>query len=176
VFFGILFYISLLTFGIDSAFSMSEPMIASINNKWKITKFKATGLICVLGFLLSLVFTTGSGLYWLSILDHFVANFGLVMIGLIECLIIGWFFQISKLRNYANKYSDIIIGSWWDKLIKYIVPLILILLLIFSIIHNIQNPPFEYAAWVMILGGVLPLLIIFLLSFVLMKIKGTSVK
>jgi NSS family neurotransmitter:Na+ symporter len=172
VLFGIMFYIALLTFGLDSAFSMSEPMVASLNSKWKITKTQATAFICIIGFFSSLLFATGGGLYWLSILDHFVANFGLVFIGLIECLIIGWFFNISKLRKYANESSDIMIGKWWDILIKYVVPIILILLLIFSILQNIQNPPFEYATWVIILGGVVPLVLIFLLSFVFMKRRG----
>ena len=171
VIFGISFYVALLTFGIDSAFSMTEPMIASAESKWRISKIKTTAIICSIGFFASLIFTTESGLYWLTIVDHFVANFGLVMIGLIECLILGWLFRISKLREHANETSDVKIGKWWDILIKYVAPLILILLLIFAIINNIISPPFGYPVWVVVVGGVAPILIIFILSFVFMKIK-----
>ena len=87
--FGALFYIALLTFGIDSAFSMIEPMTTGIHNKWRITKEKATAIICLAGFFASLLFTTGSGLYWLDIVDHFISSFGLVLVGLIECLVLG---------------------------------------------------------------------------------------
>jgi NSS family neurotransmitter:Na+ symporter len=174
VVFGILFYTALLTFGIDSAFSMTEPMIASAEGKWKISKLKATTVICCIGFFASLIFATESGLYWLTIVDHFVANFGLVLIGLVECLVLGWLFKISKLREHANETSDVKIGKWWDILIKYVAPLILILLLIFAIINNIINPPFGYPAWVIVLGGISPLLIIFILSFVFMKIKKST--
>jgi len=171
IIFGFLFYIALLTFGIDSLFSMIEPMVASAEGKWGIKKTQATAIICSIGFFASLIFTTNSGLYWLTLLDHFVANFGLVVIGLVECLVLGWMFKISKLRDHANETSDVKIGKWWDVLIKYVAPIILILLLIFSIINNIVNPPFGYQAWVIVVGGFAPLLIILILSFAFMKIK-----
>jgi NSS family neurotransmitter:Na+ symporter len=169
--FGILFYIALLTFGIDSAFSMSEPMVESVQSKWRITKAKATGIICIIGFFTSLIFTTNSGLHWLTIVDHFVANFGLVIIGLAECLILAWGFKISKLREHANESSDFLIGKWWDILIKYVVPTILIFILAVAIVQNIQNPPFEYPVWIILVGGVAPIIVTFLLSFVFAKIK-----
>ena len=171
-FFGMIFYIALLTFGIDSAFSMIEPISSSLHSKWKITKAKATGIICILGFFASLIFTTGGGLYWLEIVDHFIANFGLVMIGLVECLILGWIYKIYKLREHANKTSEILIGRWWDVLIKYVIPFVLLLLLIIAIINNISDPYLGYPWWIIVLGGVAPCLAIFLLSFVFMKIKN----
>ena len=173
--FGIFFFIALLTFGIDSAFSMIEPISASINSKWKISKAKATAIMCVLGFFFSLIFTTGGGIYLLEILDHFVTNFGLVTIGLLECIIFGWLYRINRLREHANETSDILLGRWWDVLIKYIIPLILIFLLVFTIIKNVtENPYPDYPGWLIVLMGIAPLLIITGVSFILMKIKGSK--
>jgi NSS family neurotransmitter:Na+ symporter len=172
-FFGSIFFIALLTFGIDSAFSMIEPISASANYKWKITKAKATAIMCTLGFFLSMAFTTGGGLYLLEIIDHFVANFGLVTIGLLECLIFGWMFKIKCLRNHANETSEILLGRWWDILIKIIIPIILAILLVAAIVNNVINNPYpDYPGWLIVLMGIAPLLIISALSFVLMKIKG----
>ena len=170
-FFGMIFYVALLTFGIDSAFSMVEPMVSGIHGKWRISKAKATGIMCIIGFFISLVFATGGGLHWLDIVDHFIANFGLVMIGLVECLILGWMYTLSKLRDHANETSEIQIGRWWDILIKFVIPFILFLLLTIAIVDNITNPYLGYPWWVIVLGGVTPCLAIFLLSFIFMKIK-----
>jgi len=170
-FFGMIFYIALLTFGIDSAFSMIEPITFGINRKFKMSKAKATGLICILGFLTSLIFATGSGLHWLDIVDHFIANFGLVLVGLVECLILGWMFKLYKLRNHANKTSDIFLGRWWDYLIKFAIPFVLFLLLFVAIVNNVLDPYLGYPWWIITLGGVLPCLSVFLLSFVFMKFK-----
>lgn len=172
-FFGTIFFIALLTFGIDSAFSMIEPISASVNSKWKISKAKATAIMCTLGFFLSLIFATGGGLYLLEIIDHFIANFGLVTIGLLECLIFGWMFKIYRLREHANETSDILLGRWWDVLIKFIIPGILTILLVVSIVNNVINNPYpDYPGWLIVLMGITPLLIITVISFVLMKIKG----
>jgi len=174
-FFGFIFFIALLTFGIDSAFSMIEPISSSLNEKWKISKAKATAMICILGFLLSLMFSGGNGLYLLEIVDHFIANFGLVMIGLVECLILGWMYTIHKLRAHANETSEIKLGRWWDVLIKFVVPTILLVLLIVSVIQNITNPYMGYPWWLIVGAGVTPLIILFALSFVFMKIKSKEV-
>ena len=169
--FGMMFYIALLTFGIDSAFSMIEPITMGLHAKWKISKAKSTAIICTLGFLASLIFTTGSGLHWLDIVDHFIANFGLVIVGLIECIAFGYLFRLYRLREHANNVSDIKIGRWWDLLIKFVIPAILIILLSVSLLENITVPYMDYPHWTIIVGGVVPSLAIFILSFVLMRIR-----
>jgi len=173
--FGIFFFIALLTFGIDSAFSMIEPLSASANEKWKISKAKATGILCILGFFFSLIFTTGGGLHLLGIIDHFITNYGLVSIGLLECLILGWMFKLYRLREHANKTSEILLGRWWEILIKFIIPIILSTLLVITLIKNVVDNPYPaYPGWLIFLMGVAPLLIIIVLSFILMKIKGNK--
>ena len=166
-FFGVAFYIALLTFGIDSAFSMIEPITSSLHERQNISKTKATAIICIIGFFLSLLFTAGNGLYWLELMDHFIANFGLVTIGLLECIILGWFFPIKFFRKHANKTSDIPLGTWWDILIKFIIPPVLIILLISSIIENVFSPFLGYNAWILFIGGILPLISIFIISMIL---------
>ena len=170
-FFGVIFFIALLTFGIDSAFSMIEPISASAHSKWKISKAKTTGIMCIIGFIFSAFFAAGNGRYLVEIMDHFLANFGLVLIGLIECLILGWFFTVRKLRDHANKTSDIKIGRWWEILIKFVIPVVLIIILVMSIVENVTHLFMGYHWWVILLIGVLPVISIFLISFVLMKIK-----
>jgi len=171
-FFGFIFFVSLLTFGIDSAFSMIEPISESINNKWKITKTKAVAIICIVGFIFSLLFSMGNGLHLLDIFDHFLANFCLVIVGLIECILFGWIYKITKLREHANKTSDIKIGRWWDILIKYIIPIVLGIILFLSVIDVISKPYMNYSIEILILFGLIPIIAIFLLSGILSKIKN----
>lgn len=171
IIFGVLFYIALLTFGIDSAFSMIEPMTHSIHQKWHLSKTKATALLCTIGFLFSLIFTMGNGLYLLEIIDHFIAEFGLVTIGLLECIFLGWIIPVKHFRTHANKTSEILIGRWWDILIKIIIPTILTLLLTLSVINNILQPYENYPWWLILIVGILPLITITLLSLLLMKVS-----
>jgi len=172
--FGVFFFIALLTFGIDSAFSMIEPISASANEKWKISKAKAVGIMCTLGFFLSVIFATGGGIHWLTILDHYITEFGMVTIGLVECIVLGWIYRAHKLRMHANETSEIIIGRWWDYLIKFIIPIVLIILLGFSVYNNITTNVYPgYPAWTLMAAGVIPVILLFFMSFVMMKIKRT---
>ena len=172
VIFGIIFYLALLIVGLDSAFSMIEPISTSVNTKWGISKTKATAIVCIFGFFTSLVFATGGGLYLLDILDHFVANFALVSIGLIECIVLGYIYRLHRLRKHANSVSDIKIGKWWDVLIKFVTPTVLIFLLTFAVYKLFESPYGGFPTWVLLAGGVLPIVVILILSFVFMKIKG----
>jgi len=174
-FFGMIFFIALLTFGIDSAFSMIEPINSGVQAKWKISKEKTTAIMCIFGFFISLIFATGAGLHFVDIINEYAADFGLVIIGLMECLILGWGYRLYKLRDHANKTSEITIGRWWDVLVKYVIPIILIFLLVVSVVNKIINPP-DYPWWIIIIVGILPLIIIFILSFILMKIKVKKVR
>ncbi|MEA2055737.1 MAG: sodium-dependent transporter [Candidatus Thermoplasmatota archaeon] len=175
-FFGMIFYVALLTFGIDSAFSMIEPISSGLHGKWKMSKAKATGIMCIIGFFASLIFATGSGIHWLKIIDHHIASFGLVLIGLVECIVLGWMYKIYKLREHANKTSDVLLGRWWDFLIKFVIPSVLIIISILAIVENITKPYGGYSWYIILLGGVIPVVGIFLISFVLMKIKGKEEK
>ena len=53
---------------------------------------------------------------------------------------------------------------------------ILVILLVASMLDNIINPYMGYPWWVILVGGITPVVTIFLLSFILMKIKGKGVK
>jgi len=170
-FFGVIFFVALLNFGIDSAFSMIEPIAEATHSKWRLSKAKATGILCLIGFVLSLMFCFGNGLYLVDIINSVAADFGLVAIGLVECIALGWFYKVYRLRYHANETSDFKIGRWWDVLIKYVIPFVLVVILIVSVINlAILNPP-DYPAWVIILIGVIPLAVIIIISYLLMKIK-----
>jgi hypothetical protein len=47
------------------------------------------------------------------------------------------------------------------------------ILLIITIVNNLVNNPYpDYPGWLIVLMGIVPLLIITVLSFILMRIKG----
>ena len=107
-------------------------------------------------------------------MDHFIANFGLVLVGLVECIILGWMYKLYKFRNHANKTSEVHLGKWWEYLIKFVIPFVLFVMLSYAILNNILNPYLGYPWWIIFIGGIIPCLSIFLLSFVFMKLKKRS--
>ena len=96
--------------------------------------------VCILGFVVSIAFATNAGLYLLDIIDNFINNYGIVVVGLLEAFVIGWIIKPDTIRNHTNSVSYFNIGKWWDITIKYITPVVLAFMLISSIINEIRNP------------------------------------
>ena len=168
------FFLTLLTLGIDSAFSIVEGVVAGLRDKWDISQNAATTGFCIFGFLVGVLFTTGAGLYWLDIVDHWMNNYGLVVIGFLECIAIGWFYGTKKLREYINEVSDFHIGWWWDLFIKWITPLALGWALVANVVEEIKTPYEGYPTWALMAGGWCVVALIIVVAAVLTAIPGAS--
>lgn len=165
--FAIAFFIMLITLGIDSAFSLVEAATTIISDKYPhIRKEKVSLIVCVLGFISGIIFTTYAGLYFLDITDHFITNYGLVTVGLLEVIAVGWLYGAKKLRDYINEVSDIKIGVWWDILIKYVIPVLLVILLFKGLSTDLTTPYENYPQWAINTFGWLMLAVLALVSFI----------
>ena len=114
---------------------------------------KVVSLICGVGFIVSIAFATRAGVYLLDIIDNFVNNYGIVVIGLLEAFVIGWIIKPETIRNHTNSVSYYRIGKWWDIIIKYVTPAILAIMLISSIITEIKTPYGGYSTAELITYG-----------------------
>lgn len=151
--FGALFFLLLLTLGIDSAFSLVEAGVAGVIDKWKFPRIAVNASVSLIAFLIGVIYATRGGLYWLDIVDYYLNNFGLTTIGLLECIIIGYVLGAPKVREHVNKTSEIKIGYWWDVCIKYITPAILIFMLVRSAYLVLNEAYGGYPAWAQFAGG-----------------------
>lgn len=122
-------------------------------DKFGLNRKTLVSVISVAGFVGSIIFTTQAGLLWLDIVDHFVTHYGLVLVGIFECIMVGWVFNLPVLRNHINKVSSIQLGVWWDGLIKFCIPLMLGFILIGDLISEMEKPYSGYTWTSLILIG-----------------------
>lgn len=153
-FFAVIFFSSLLLLGIDSAFSLVEGLVAAIHDRFnKIKKSTITGIVCLVGFVIGLLYVTQPGILWLDIVDHWMNNYGLVVVGLLMSLLIGHVYSTEKFQSDLNEVSDFSVGKWWVWCIKYITPAILIWSIVQSTIVSFSAPYEGYPQWALNLGG-----------------------
>ena len=110
----------------------------------------------------------------MDIVDHFVTNVGLVLVGLVQCLVVGYVFGARRLREYVNKDSDFHVGRWWEMLIKWITPFILTILMVRILIERIITPYEGYPKWTLFVGGWGVIILVTVLALILMAIKGKT--
>jgi len=138
--FGVLFFSSLVIAGLSSAVSLVEAFTSAVIDKFHYPRKKVVSVVCIAGFLGSIIFTTQAGLLWLDILDYFLLNYGLVIVGILECILIGWIFKASKLRKHINQAGDARLPKLWDVCVKFISPAVLALLLFNTLSKEIAEP------------------------------------
>ncbi len=135
VFFSVVFFFALFILGLDSAFSLTEAALSSIIDKTGWSRVKVLSAMSLVGCGLGLLYVTRGGLSWFDMIDSFIneGEFGITFVVLMECIVLGWFFDLRKLQNHANQRSDWKIGNWWLVMIKVIVPGILITLIVWGL-------------------------------------------
>jgi len=138
--FSFIFFFALVTLGLDSAFSMTEAILASIVDKTGWRRSIVLPLLTVVGFTFGLLFVTKAGFNWLGTIDGFVnGTWGIAFMGLLECIVIGWLWRVGTLRRHANSRSDWALGRWWDYLIRIVIPILLGTLFFWQLFDDISS-------------------------------------
>ena len=160
--FSALFFIVLLSLGIDSAFSLIESFTAAFKEYLAIDHARIGQIASAICFCAGLPFITGTGLYWLDIADHFVTNYALVSVAIVQALVVGWTTEGSRVRGHLRSASPWFPVSIWWWTIRVLIPLLLLVMMLSFLYDEIQAPYGGYPDWAIAVGWsfvVLPLLV-----------------
>lgn len=149
--FGLLFFLLLLMAGLSSSVSLIEGINTALIDKFGWSRRRTLLSTSIIGLIGSLLFalpivvdralaSNGTfGLSFLDLVDHWAFSHGLLIVGLVECVIIGWVLPISKIRMLLNENSRLTLPAAFDWLIKLVIPVGLAAILGFSIYEKITN-------------------------------------
>ena len=168
---GMFFFLAVFFAGLTSQISIVETIVSSLIDKLNRPRRIVTSFFCGFGLLVSLIFTTGAGLYILDIVDHYINNFGIVFTGIIEVILLGWFFDIKSLGNYANDVSDIKVGRWWYICIKFITPIMLFIMILYNLYNELINLYGSYSFKALFLFGWTIAILVFILGILSAKMN-----
>lgn len=143
--FGVIFFVSLFFAGITSMVSILECVVAAIREKFDLGRVAAVNWICGVAFVISLLYVTRGGLFYLDTVDHFVNAYGLVVAGLAEVLLVAWIARtLTEQREHLNDISFIKMGPWWTLSMKFITPILLTLVVINSLVDEFDDNYSKY--------------------------------
>ncbi|WP_404404599.1 sodium-dependent transporter [Jeotgalibacillus malaysiensis] len=136
--FGALFFLSLTLAGLTSLMSITETYVAGLTEKLGISRNKAVLFGGGLAALISILFATQGGLFFLDAADYYINQFGVAAIGLVEVVMIAWILRkTGVLQTHANLTSDIHLGGWWKACLGIVTPIVLGYMLFGLITQNI---------------------------------------
>ncbi len=143
--FGALFFTLLLLAGLSSSISLVEACAAALIDKFRLRRVPTLLGLAAVGigfstlFALPMVVDRGLasdgtlGLTLLDLTDHYTFGYGLIVGGLIECIVVGWVMPARKLREAVNEHSRIKLGPWFDGLVRWVMPAVLLAILVFAV-------------------------------------------
>ncbi|XP_038631370.1 sodium- and chloride-dependent neutral and basic amino acid transporter B(0+)-like [Scyliorhinus canicula] len=158
---SILFFFMLVTLGLDSQFAIIETIVTTLLDKFpnslRSKRIFVTSGACLLFFLLGLVCVTQAGIYWINLIDHFTAGWGILVAAVAELIALSWVYGV----NRFIKDIEMMIGEkhwlfwlWWRACWAFISPVLLLAILIWSLVTF--TPPtygsIQYPGWATALG------------------------
>ena len=102
----------------------------------------------------------------MEIVSHFVI-YNILLAILLESVAVGWFYNSEKLSGFVNKNSIIKIGGVWRFFIRFVIPVIVIVLISLQIKSDFRLDYNGYPLWAILSFGIgtiaIPIAIAFLL-------------
>lgn len=124
--FGLVFFLSLVVAGLSTLVSICEAYVAAVMDKFHLSRSRAVTYSVGLSALISILFSTGGGLYFLDAIDYFMNNFGLLLAGLAEAVFVVWIIRkADEFQDHANAVSDLPIGGWFKLFLGVFTPIAL---------------------------------------------------
>ena len=164
-----LLFLAILFAGITSALGFLEPMLSSTSAKLGWSRKKTATVLSIIGCAFSLLLTTGISSYLVGIIDTFVNEFGILLLIGIQCIIFAWFYGVEHFLPALNEHSTFKVGKIWSFVIKYLLPLVLIVMWVVGIVQLFSTAKsFEIIVDLAIIIGVL------VFAFILTKVKPSG--
>ncbi|XP_048776098.2 sodium-dependent proline transporter-like [Ostrea edulis] len=183
---GVLFFLMLITVGMDSQFGMFETVSSGLADKFpkqlNSRKVQTTATLCVVLFLLGLPFTTNGGIYIFQLVDWYASTFCIMFGSFLECVVISWIYGAERF----NRDIELMIGRRIPLVMRIswciVTPLFMMVLFLTSVM--MYSPPnsatYTYPDFAIGIGqffAVLPLLPIpVMMIWELIRSKGTLVQ
>uniref|UniRef100_A0A8D2L1U7 Transporter n=1 Tax=Varanus komodoensis TaxID=61221 RepID=A0A8D2L1U7_VARKO len=156
-----LFFFMLLLLGLDSQFATIETITTTIQDIYpkvmKKMRVVVTLVLCMVLFLLGLVCVTQAGIYWVNLVDHFCAGWGILFAAVLELAGVCWIYGgnrfIQDIEMMIGKKS-FIFWLWWRACWFVITPCLLIAILVWSLV-TFEPPTYgmvKYPAWGSVVG------------------------
>ncbi|KAL4629751.1 sodium-dependent neutral amino acid transporter B(0)AT1-like [Arapaima gigas] len=147
---SVLFFIMLFCLGLSSMFGNIEGVLVplqdlnAIPKKWR--KECVTALICLVSFLIALIFVQQSGNYWLALFDSFAGSIPLLIIAFCEMVAVVYLYGIERF----NKDIEFMIGHkpniFWQVTWRVVSPLIVLLIFLFYFVAKV-SAELSYIVW-----------------------------
>ncbi|XP_064607886.1 sodium-dependent proline transporter-like [Liolophura sinensis] len=187
---AILFFLMLITLGLDSQFVLVETVTTAISDQFPCVRpyRSLTNLMyCVTLFVLGLTLCTNAGAYWLQIMDHYAGGWNVLIIAVCECwgvsLVYGiWRFLGDIEVMLGNRVccccTWTVCRLWWGFTWLILTPVGVLFILGFSL-YDYEDATYgdeQFPTWANALGWLMTLAVVaaIIITPIIMFVTGSG--
>ncbi|XP_044733776.1 sodium-dependent dopamine transporter [Chrysoperla carnea] len=182
IFWSLIFFMMLLTLGLDSSFGGSEAIITALSDEFKIigdNREIFVLLLFTLYFIVGLLSCTQGGFYFFYLLDRYAAGYSMLFAVLFETIVVSWIYGTKRFCNDINEMIGSKPGIYWTICWRFIAPIFLLFIIIYGLIgyEPLTYDQYIYPFWANVCGWLITLSSILMIPAVaiyqLLITKGT---
>jgi len=136
-FWALMLALTLFTLGIDSAFSLVEAtstVVGDTPTGRKMDRKLIALVLCVIGASISTVFCSNWGYTYFDVVDHYLANYLMLLVGILQCFGSCWVWKATEALEASNKSAVWVLGiGYWVNVI------------VMAVIGSFIDPEFMYS-------------------------------
>ena len=148
---GVLFFGSLVIAGLTSLVSVIEVVISAVRDKFEMSRVGASMAVGVPAAVISLVFfSTTSGVHVLDIIDHFINQYGILLVAVVSILVVAWGVRaLGELAEHHDKTGSLTLGWTWIALMSVVSPVALVYILVDGLRTELDTAYGGYPQWML---------------------------
>jgi len=158
-----LFFFMLFLLGVGSQMVILETVVTGLVDEYKwlgrnsCIRFATTCGIGCLFCLVAIAQTTQGGMYVLQLMDWYSASFSVLIIAVVECVVINWIYGNEVFSANVKEMLGHYPGKWWRFSWKYVSPIVIVAILVFSFVkyQPAKYGDYVYPVWADALGWML---------------------
>lgn len=165
--FSVLFFIMLLVLGIGSAVALCGATFSIFRDHLpKMRQWLLVLCITCFGFVVSLIYITPGGQWFITLIDYYGGTFVAIIVGVLEITTIFWVYGLSNFLNDMEFMLGKRLGFYWRSCWLIITPLLMIVILIYTCVtyepptyDGAQFPNYAYGiGWFVLILGISPII------------------
>ncbi|CDQ66332.1 unnamed protein product [Oncorhynchus mykiss] len=160
-FFAIIFFVMMITLGLDSTFGGLEAIITAVMDEYPEylahrRELFVLGLVVVC-FLGSLSTLTNGGAYVVKLLEEFGVGSSIIAVGFLEAIAVSWFYGITRFSNDIKSMLGYYPGLFWKVCWVAISPAFLAYIIVSSLLKPapLQLFDYKYPDWSITVGYII---------------------
>ncbi|KAI4462243.1 sodium/chloride dependent transporter [Holotrichia oblita] len=157
IFWALIFFMMLLTLGLDSSFGGSEAIITALSDEFpRIGRHREifVAILFSLYFLVGLASCSQGGFYFFHLLDRYAAGYSMLFAVLFESIAVSWIYGTQRFCDDIKDMIGFAPGIYWRFCWRFAAPLFLIFIIVYGLLgyEPLSYEEYIYPAWANVLG------------------------